>query len=420
MAYYTIAHRIRDLDPAMLTPAAFDYLFLGVESPELRGRELLAPLREEFLAWYPYDYRFSAKDLISNHLTFQLFHHAAIFPAEFQPRGMVVFGMGLLNGAKMSSSKGNVFLLEDALKEFGADTVRMFLMGSAEPWQDFDWRNELVASTRRQIERFETTVRDAISAPDVPGEIDDWLLSRLQRHVAKTTASLESFQTRQALQEAFFGVEADLRWYARRQPEGAVGGPAIRELCSAWVRILAPFIPYTCETLWQALGNEDLVSFAPWPAVDPARNRPGLELGEELLSRTLEDVESILKLLPITPSAVEIAVAPVWKRDVFRTIAAADNRNAAVRLVMQDEEMRKRGREAADTAKQCTTLIHRLPPEIVETLVHVGLDEGAVFSGARGFLEQALALPVRIVAAEESTNPKAGMALPFKPAITVE
>lgn len=420
MAYYTIAHRIRDLDPAMLTPAAFDYLFLGVESPDLRGRELLAPLREEFLAWYPYDYRFSAKDLISNHLTFQLFHHAAIFPAEFQPKGMVVFGMGLLNGAKMSSSKGNVFLLEDALKEFGADTVRMFLMGSAEPWQDFDWRNELVASTRRQIERFETTVEDAIAAPDVQGEIDDWLLSRLQRHVAKTTASLESFQTRQALQEAFFGVEADLRWYARRQPEGAVGGPAIRELCSAWVRILAPFIPYTCETLWQVLGNEDLVSFAPWPVVDPARSRPGLELGEELLSRTLEDVESILKLLPITPSAVEIAVAPAWKRDVFRTIAAADDRNAAVRLVMQDEEMRNRGREAADTAKQCTTLIHRLPPEIVETLVRVGLDEGAVFSGARGFLEQALALPVRIVAAEESTNSKAGMALPFKPAITVE
>ena len=67
---------------------------------------------------------------------------------------MVVFGMGLLNGAKMSSSKGNVFLLEDAVDEFGADTVRMFLVGSAEPWQDFDWRNELVISTRKQIERF--------------------------------------------------------------------------------------------------------------------------------------------------------------------------------------------------------------------------------------------------------------------------
>ena len=234
------------------------------------------------------------------------------------------------------------------------------------------------------------------------------------------TAALESFQTRQALQEAFFGVEADLRWYGRRQPEGSAGGAALRELRSVWVRLLAPFIPFTCETLWQALGNEGLVSFAPWPEADPARDRPGLELGEELLSRTVEDIESILKLLPITPAAVEIAVAPAWKRDVFRTIAAADDRNAAVRFVMQDEGMRKRGKEAADAAKQCTTLIHRLPPELVENLLQVELDEAAVFAGALEFLERAIGLPVRVVGAEESGHPKASMALPFKPAITIE
>ncbi|NLX49184.1 MAG: leucine--tRNA ligase [Methanospirillum sp.] len=421
MAYYTIAHRIRELDPALLTPAAFDYLFLGIEGEELEGREALAPLREEFLYWYPYDYRFSAKDLISNHLTFQLFHHAAIFPPGLQPRGMVVFGMGLLNGAKMSSSKGNVFLLEDALAEFGADTVRMFLMGSAEPWQDFDWRNELVASTRRQIERFETTVLDSLRGGGPPSPIDDWLLSRLQRHVARTTRALESFQTRQALQEAFFGIEADLRWYVRRQPAGSAGGAgALQELCSAWVRLLAPFIPFTCERLWEALGQDGLVSFAPWPLADPERGRPELELGEELLSRTLEDVESILKLLPITPKAVEIALAPDWKWDVFRTIAASEDRTTAVRAVMQDEGMRRRGKEAADAARQVTTLIHRLPPALVDGLLRLDLDEPAVFAGAREFLEQELGLPVRVVGAEESDNLKAGMALPFKPAITVE
>ncbi len=420
MAYYTVAHRIRELDPALLTPAAFDYLFLGKESDGLIGREALKPLREEFLSWYPYDYRFSAKDLISNHLTFQLFHHAAIFPPELQPKGMVVFGMGLLNGAKMASSKGNVFLLEDALAEFGADTVRMFLMGSAEPWQDFDWRNELVASTRRQIERFETTVRDALATDGAATPIDAWLLSRLQRHIERTTASLELFQTRQALQEAFFGIEADLRWYWRRQPEGSKGGSAVRELCSVWVRLLAPFIPFICEDLWQALGHDDLVSFAPWPVADAGGIQPSLELGEELLSRTVEDVESILKLLPITPTAVEIAIAPVWKRSVFRTIAASEDRQVAVRTVMQDAEMRQRGKEAADAAKQCTTLIHRLPPTIVDGLLALELDEQTVFAEARSFLEQTLGLPVRIVGAEESAHPKAGGALPYKPAITIE
>lgn len=420
MAYYTVAHRIRDLDPALLTPAAFDYLFLGKESDGLVGKAALEPLRQEFLNWYPYDFRFSAKDLISNHLTFQLFHHAAIFPPEFQPRGMVVFGMGLLNGEKMSSSKGNVVLLEDALTEFGADTVRMFLMGSAEPWQDFDWRNELVTSTRRQIERFEATVREGLPDDGESSPMDAWLLSRLQHHVERTTAALELFQTRQALQEAYFGIETDLRWYWRRQPERGHSSPAVRELCSAWVRLLAPFIPFTCETLWQAFGHDDLVSFAAWPEVDPGRIDPALELGEELLSRTVEDVESILKFLPITPKRVEIAIAPSWKWSVFRTIASSEDRQSALGDVMKDEGMRQRGKEAADAAKQCTSLIHRLPPSIIEGLLTVEIDEVSVLTGAREFLEQTFGLPVRVVAAEESTQARAGAALPYKPAITIE
>ncbi|MDD1707365.1 MAG: leucine--tRNA ligase, partial [Methanoregulaceae archaeon] len=135
MAYYTIAHHLKSIPAEQLTPEVFDFIFLGKEVSHLPMRKHLDVMRREFLFWYPYDFRFSAKDLISNHLTFQLFHHVAIFPVTCLPKGMVVFGMGLLNGAKMSSSKGNVFLLEDAVMEFGADTVRMFLVGSAEPWQ---------------------------------------------------------------------------------------------------------------------------------------------------------------------------------------------------------------------------------------------------------------------------------------------
>ncbi|MCJ7794853.1 MAG: leucine--tRNA ligase, partial [Methanoregulaceae archaeon] len=255
MAYYTIAHRIREMAPDTLTPEVFDYIFLGKESKSLPQKVKLDAMRKEFLYWYPYNFRFSAKDLISNHLTFQIFHHVAIFEKQHLPRGMVVFGMGLLNGAKMSSSKGNVFLLEDAVKEFGADTVRMFLMGSAEPWQDFDWRNELVASVKKQIERFYNSIHEMKDVGGEPKDIDLWLMSRLLEHIEKTTASLENFQTRQALQEAFFSIENDLKWYRRRLPEGSDGSRMLRSLCSSWVRLLTPFIPFTCEKLWQDIGG---------------------------------------------------------------------------------------------------------------------------------------------------------------------
>jgi leucyl-tRNA synthetase len=420
MAYYTIAHRIREMAPDQLTPEVFDYIFLGKEGKNLPERARLDMMRKEFLYWYPYDFRFSAKDLISNHLTFQIFHHVTIFPKAKLPRGMVVFGMGLLNGAKMSSSKGNVFLLEDAVKEFGADTVRMFLMGSAEPWQDFDWRNELVVSTKKQIERFYYAVQEMKDADGNATEIDAWLMSRLQERIGKTTEALDNFQTRQALQEAYFGIDADLRWYRRRLPADSSGSRAFRPFCSAWVRLLAPFIPFTCENLWRDLGEPGLVSFADWPVADRNLVSRRAELAEELLMRTVEDIESIRKLIQITPTTITIAIAPAWKHEVFAAIARSPDRNLAIREIMRDEAMRRRGREAADAAKQCTNLIHRLPPQVVELIASEGINEHAVFEAAKAFLEKEFCVPVRISDAEGSGHAKATMALPFKPAIVIE
>ncbi len=420
MSYYTIAHKIREIDSKLLTPEVFDYIFLGKKSPDLPEKKKLDAMREEFQYWYPYNFRFSAKDLISNHLTFQLFHHVTIFPKDKLPQGMVVFGMGLLNGAKMSSSKGNVFLLEDAVAEFGADTVRMFLMGSAEPWQDFDWRNELVISTKKQIERFYTTISEAKNARGEPHDIDHWLMSRLQAHIERMTAALENFQTRQALQEAYFGIETDLRWYRRRVPEGCSGSTDLVTLCSIWTRLLAPFIPFTCEHLWKEIGNKDLISFAPWPVADEKLIKPQIELAEELLSRTVEDIESIMKLIQITPKSITIALAPAWKQEVFTIIAQSTDRNTVIKEIMKNDAMKQRGREATDAAKQCTTLIHRLPPQVVEPLSKAPVDERAVFESARAFLEKEFGVPVHITDAETSGHVKASMALPFKPSIIIE
>lgn len=420
MAYYTIAHKLRDIDPEKLTVEVFDYVFCGEGSPDTLPRQTLDDLRNEFLYWYPYDYRFSAKDLISNHLTFQLFHHQALFQKALQPKGMVIFGMGLLEGAKMSSSKGNVVLLEDAIDKFGADTVRMFLVGSAEPWQDFDWRNELVLSSRKQIERFWKAVHEGM---EIVAEgsylIDKWLLSRLQQHIINTTDALELFQTRQALQEAYFGIESDLKWYRRRLPEGVRGSSVLNDLSTTWMRLLAPFIPFTCENLWKEFGSGGGVAFAEWPKADLARIDEPAELAEELLVRTVEDIESIMKLIQIEPENLTLFIAPEWKKKVFDTVATSTDRKGVMGEIMKDEEMRKHGKATSVTVKQVTNLIHRLPPAIAEQLVNSEQDEVLVFESAKDFLKREFGLEVAIVQADKSSHPKAGAALPFKPAIVI-
>jgi leucyl-tRNA synthetase len=296
----------------------------------------------------------------------------------------------------------------------------MFLVGSAEPWQDFDWRNELVASTRKQIERFWNTVYELGDNTGEGSDIDIWLISRLQYHIRRTTEALDNFQTRQALQESFFAIESDLKWYRRRISGAYEGSRHLQELCSVWVRLLAPIIPFTCEYLWKKLHGEGLVSFADWPVASSELVKPNLELAEELLARTVEDIESILKIIQIEPASISIYCAPGWKQEIFSMVAGAPDKNLVIREIMKNDAMKKRGKEATDATRQCTTLIHRLPPQLVDQITASAIDEKSIFENACSFLQKEFGVPVKVLDAGQSMHAKALSALPFKPAIVIE
>ena len=87
---------------------------------------------------------------------------------------------------------------------------------------------------------------------------------------------------------------------------------------------------------------------------------------------------------------------------------------------MKDETMRIRGKDATDAVKQCTTLIHRLPPQIVEALLSESLDEQKIFEDAEEFLSKEFGLTVNVIPADPTVHAKAALALPFKPAIIIE
>lgn len=126
MAYYTVAHFLQggnidgskpgslNIKPEDLTLAAWDYVFLGkeynaAECPNISEDKLKA-MRHEFEYWYPMDLRVSGKDLIRNHLTMSLYHHAAIWKDNTEQRmtrNYFCNGYLNLNNSKMSKSTGN-------------------------------------------------------------------------------------------------------------------------------------------------------------------------------------------------------------------------------------------------------------------------------------------------------------------------
>ncbi|MFB6302751.1 MAG: leucine--tRNA ligase [Haloferacaceae archaeon] len=438
MAYYTIAHRLREIPVEDLDDEFFDALFYGAEAvddPDPRALDL----REEWDYWYPVDYRFSANDLISNHLTFYLFHHAELFPEPKWPQGIVIMGLGLLEGQKMSSSKGHVVLPDAAIDEYGADTVRFFLLNSAEPWQDYDWRAEQVASVGDQFERFWNRAVGIIEDVDgeepldlagaVPDDVDlrhedRWLLSKLQGAVADVTEALEGSETRTASQAAFYGVEEHLKWY-RRRTEGDRDRPgaryARRRTLETRLRLLAPFVPYLANELHERLTGtpaEDV----PWPeSVDALADRR-TEVEEDRIERLTEDVHDIVDVTGTEPDVVRVYVAAEWKRRVFDTVAeVGDDRGAVMSEAMSDPDLRERGDAVSDLVGDLIDLTRGLDDEAVDLLRDV--DERAVYDHAVPFLEREFDADVAVYAEDEDPpDPadRAETAVPFRPAVHIE
>ncbi|MGZ7067328.1 MAG: leucine--tRNA ligase, partial [Methanobacterium sp.] len=337
MAYYAIAKYMKNLNPKYLDDDFFNDIYLdqGKYSGNIDS-ELFNDIKNEFNYWYPLNWRLSAKDLVGNHLSFHIFHHSAIFPRDKWPKGVVVFGMGLLEGHKMSSSKGNVILLEDAIETHGADVVRLFLMAAAEPWQDFDWREKEVKGIKRRIDwftEFTYRIEEIKGSPvsiksfelcEAKKPINAWLLSQINMRIKDATEALEGFQTRKALQETLFLFRKDIDHYLHRIEYEFEDDDARREIAnvmtyvlSNWIRLMAPFIPYTSEEMWSEIEGEGFVSCAKWPVYNDELIDKKVQKAEEIIQGLADDINEIKKIINKQPDKIHVYIAPEWKWKIF-------------------------------------------------------------------------------------------------------
>lgn len=413
MAYYTIAHLLADIEPEKLVPQVFDYIFRNEGEPDGISRDTGIPgakledIRESFDYWYPQAWRCSALELIQNHLTFMMFHHAALLPEDKWPRGIASFGMGLLEGAKMSSSKGNVVLVRDALDKYGADVSRLFLMGNAEPWMDFDWREALVEATIKKLNQWKRIIASIKDMDDgEPDAADVWILSRFNSHVKTANECLEGFETRRALQSCFYGMMKDWNWYVRRtKPKKRTA----EKIFDKWVRLMAPFIPYTCEQLNEELGNSQLVSVRGYPASDESMDNPQAEAAEKLLQDVMEDLNSILKVTRKNPGKIHFYVAQEWKHAAYGFI----RKGKTIKEAMTDPRIRENGKAAAK-------LLQSRPDELPEKILPRRGEEEAL-KNAAGFIGRKYSCETE-VHLDSGFDPEGKMkyALPMKPGIYIE
>jgi leucyl-tRNA synthetase len=127
-----------------MTDEIWEYIFVDGPWPANAPlpKEKADAMKHEYEYFYPFDVRSSGKDLINNHLSFAVYNHAAIFPESKWPLSMRANGHLLLNGQKMSKSKGNSLTLRDSVEKFGADATRLALADAGDGIEDANFEEK--------------------------------------------------------------------------------------------------------------------------------------------------------------------------------------------------------------------------------------------------------------------------------------
>ena len=196
-------------------------------------------------------------------------------PDEIEKRDGKVFlratGKEATVGAseKMSKSKKNTIAPETIIAEYGADTIRWFMLSDTPPERDIEWTDTGAEGCWRFVGRVYRlcTEAGALPPPGTPPSADDEASKALRqashKAIAAVTEHLEHLRFNSAVAQL----------YTLDNVIGAsdkAGPAARREALEALVLLCAPMMPHLAESCWQALGHGKLVAETAWPKYDPA------------------------------------------------------------------------------------------------------------------------------------------------------
>ena len=184
-------------------------------------------------------------------------------------------GMVLKDGSKMSKSKGNTVDPQELIEQYGADTVRLFIMFAAPPEQSLEWSDAGVEGAHRFLRRLWKAVHTHLEA-GTPAVLDanslDDAQKALRRKTHETIAKVSSdYAERLTFNTAIAAVMELLNEVYKLTDRNNTQSLAVeREALAAAICLLSPIAPHMTHALWHELGHSEAVIHAAWPVVDEA------------------------------------------------------------------------------------------------------------------------------------------------------
>ncbi|MDO4262313.1 MAG: leucine--tRNA ligase [Eubacteriales bacterium] len=262
---------------------------------------------EKLKYWMPVDWYNGGMEHVTRHVIYSRFWHHFLYdigvvntPEPYSKRSIQGLILGP-DGDKMSKSKGNVVDPLDIVEDYGADTLRTYVLfmgdyGAATPWNE-----NSVKGCKRFLERV-AGFTDMLSEDAETQKLE----TPLHKTIKKVSSDIEEMKFNTAI-AALMTLTNDV--YAV--------GKISREQLQTFIRLLCPFAPHLCEEMWEATGGEGFLSLAGWPTYEEAKTvdaqtEIGVQINGKLRGTVViptgadkEEVFSIAKADPRIASLVD-------------------------------------------------------------------------------------------------------------------
>lgn len=165
---------------------------------------------------------------------------------------------------KMSKSKKNVIDLDNTIKNYGADTVRLFILSDSPPERDLEWSESGVDGCYKFIMKL-FAISEKIMTISFTDSEDKALLTKTHATIRDVTKDIKAYHFNKAIariRELFNAVSDAV--------SSGSNSKTLRFAIDSIIRLLNPFAPHSTEEIWSKIGNSKILAKSDWPSYDEA------------------------------------------------------------------------------------------------------------------------------------------------------
>lgn len=232
--------------------------------------------------WMPVDWYNGGMEHVTLHLLYSRFwakflYDIGVIKCKEPYLKRTAHGMVLgEDGSKMSKSRGNVINPDDIVRDFGADTLRLYEMFIGDFEKEAPWSQTGIKGCRRFVER-------VVGLCDLAkgGGVTPKLENALHKTIKKVTLDIEGMKFNTAI-AAMMSLVNDIYDV----------GTLTRDELGIFVHLLCPFAPHISEEIWESLGGKGLLSLDKWPEYDEAKTVDStVSVAVQICGKTKEIIE---------------------------------------------------------------------------------------------------------------------------------